>query len=112
VTGFALVSDGYQNNLSTVFNPIFVSGTCSGANPPADAAQKKLYPKVYTSTVSTRVSNSLLVGEIIGQVVVGLICDYVGRKTAMVGTTVLIVVGGILCTCAKAPSMFPPHATR
>jgi hypothetical protein len=24
-SGFALVSDGYQNNLSTVFNAIFVS---------------------------------------------------------------------------------------
>lgn len=23
-SGFALVSDGYQNNLATVFNPVFV----------------------------------------------------------------------------------------
>jgi hypothetical protein len=45
-SGFALVSDGYQNNLSTVFNAIF----------------KILYPADYTSAVSTRVSNSLLVG--------------------------------------------------
>lgn len=87
-SGFALVSDGYQNNLSTVFNPIF----------------KLLYPAVYNSTVSTRVSNSLLVGEVIGQVVVGLICDRIGRKTAMVGTTLLIVIGGILCTAATAPT--------
>ncbi|KAK1922674.1 MFS general substrate transporter [Papiliotrema laurentii] len=81
-SGFALVSDGYQNNLATVFNPIF----------------KTLYKSSYTSAVQTRVSNSLLVGEIIGQVVVGLICDRVGRKTAMVGTTLLIVLGGILST--------------
>ena len=32
---------------------------------------KKEYPKEYTTTVSTRVSNALLVGEVIGQVVIG-----------------------------------------
>ncbi|OCF45243.1 hypothetical protein I317_00765 [Kwoniella heveanensis CBS 569] len=84
-TGFALVSDGYQNNLATVFNPIF----------------KILYKSYYTSAVSTRVSNALLIGEIIGQVGVGLICDLVGRKTAMVATTMLIVVGGILATASS-----------
>ncbi|WWC68471.1 uncharacterized protein I206_102399 [Kwoniella pini CBS 10737] len=84
-TGFALVSDGYQNNLATVFNPIF----------------KIIYKSYYTSAVSTRVSNSLLIGEIIGQVGVGLICDLVGRKTAMVATTMLIVVGGILATASS-----------
>ncbi|WVR05689.1 hypothetical protein IAU60_002713 [Kwoniella sp. DSM 27419] len=83
-TGFALVSDGYQNNLATVFNPIF----------------KILYKSYYTSTVSTRVSNSLLIGEIVGQIGVGLICDRVGRKTAMVATTMLIVIGGILATAS------------
>jgi hypothetical protein len=31
---------------------------------------KKLYPNYYTSTVSTRVSNSLLVGAILGQVAI------------------------------------------
>lgn len=87
-SGFALVSDGYQNNLSTVFNAVF----------------KILYPAIYTSVVSTRVSNSLLVGEVLGQVVVGLICDRIGRKTAMVGTTLLIVLGGILSTAATAPT--------
>ena len=32
---------------------------------------KAEYPKQYTSSVSTRVSNALLIGEIIGQIVVG-----------------------------------------
>lgn len=54
----ALVSDGFQNNLPSFFNLAF----------------KKLYPKVYTSAVQTRVSNSLLVGEVIGQLVVG--CEW------------------------------------
>ncbi|KAK0763875.1 hypothetical protein N5P37_003265 [Trichoderma harzianum] len=82
--GAALISDGYQNNLMTMSNVLF----------------KKEYPAQYTSTVSTRVSNSLLVGAILGQVCVGLTCDYLGRKTAIVVTTLLIVIGGILATAA------------
>lgn len=48
---------------------------------------KKEYPKDYTATVSTRVSNALLVGEIFGQLTVGLTCDYLGRKFAIIVTT-------------------------
>ncbi|KAL7938360.1 sugar transporter domain-containing protein [Trichoderma chlorosporum] len=83
-SGAALISDGYQNNLMTMANVLF----------------KKEYPAQYTSTVSTRVSNSLLVGAIIGQISIGLTCDYLGRKTAIVATTLLIVIGGILATAA------------
>ncbi|KAJ5989277.1 Glycerophosphoinositol permease 1 [Penicillium waksmanii] len=83
-SGFALISDGYQNNLMTMANVLL----------------KKEYPKEYTSTVSTRVSNALLVGEIIGQIVIGITCDYLGRKTAIVFTTAMIVVGGILATAS------------
>jgi len=61
---------------------------------------KKLYPKDYTADVSTRVSNALLVGAIIGQLLVGLVCDRIGRKTALVGTTILIVIGATLGTAA------------
>lgn len=61
---------------------------------------KDEYPKEYTSAVSTRVSNALLVGEIIGQIVIGLTCDYMGRKWAIVTTTAMIVIGGILATAA------------
>lgn len=61
---------------------------------------KKKYPTVYTSAVSTQVSNALLVGEILGQVIVGLTCDYMGRKTAIVVTTLMIVLGGIMATAS------------
>jgi len=44
---FGLISDGYQNNLMTMSNVVF----------------KRLYPKDYTASVSTRVSNALLVGK-------------------------------------------------
>ncbi|KAK9234740.1 major facilitator superfamily domain-containing protein, partial [Lipomyces kononenkoae] len=87
--GAALISDGYQNSLMTMINVLF------GIE----------YKKQYTSTVSTRVSNALLVGEILGQVVIGLTCDYMGRKTALVATTILIVVGGILATAASGTTI-------
>ena len=83
-SGFALISDGYQNNLMTMTNVVL----------------KAEYPKQYTAAVSTQVSNALLVGEIIGQIVIGLTCDYLGRKVAIVTTTMMIVVGGILATAS------------
>jgi MFS family permease len=79
---------------------------------------KRLYPKDYTPSVSTRVSNALLVGRytylnvaipwalppypgaIIGQLFVGLVCDRMGRKVALVFTTLLIVLGATLGTAA------------
>lgn len=61
---------------------------------------KKEYAAEYTSPVSTRVSNALLVGEVLGQLVIGLTCDYMGRKVAIVLTTLMIVVGGILATAS------------
>lgn len=39
-------------------------------------------------------------GAIIGQVIVGLICDRIGRKAALVLTTALIVLGATLATAA------------
>jgi MFS family permease len=82
--GAALISDGYFNNTMTMINVLL----------------KKEYPLEYTTTVSTRVSNALLVGEIFGQVAVGLTCDYLGRKFAIIMTTLMIVVGGILATAS------------
>ncbi|KZT68331.1 MFS general substrate transporter [Daedalea quercina L-15889] len=83
-SAFGLVSDGYHNSLMTMTNVVF----------------KKLYPTEYTSTVSTRVSNAMLVGEVIGQVIVGILCDRLGRKGGLMMTTLLIVIGAILCTAA------------
>jgi MFS family permease len=65
----------------------------------------KQYPKQYTADVKTRVSNALLVGEIFGQVVVGLTCDYLGRKFAIVLTTLTIVIGGILATASSGKTV-------
>lgn len=82
--GVALMSDGYQNNLMTANNLVFAAK----------------YPEVYNSTMSTRVSNSLLIGEVIGMIVIGLSCDLLGRKAAIALTTSCMVIGGILATAA------------
>jgi len=84
-SGCALLSDGYQNSLMTMTNVVF---------------QKRYGPQVYNSEFSTRVSNALLVGAVIGQVVVGLVCDRIGRKSALVLTTTLLVVSAIFATAA------------
>ncbi len=39
-------------------------------------------------------------GAVLGQLSVGLLCDRVGRKAALVATTLLIIVGAILGTAA------------
>jgi MFS family permease len=58
------------------------------------------FGKKYTPAFQTQVSNSLLVGEILGQLVIGFTCDYLGRKTAIILTTAMIVLGGILATAS------------
>ncbi|KNZ73414.1 putative metabolite transport protein GIT1 [Termitomyces sp. J132] len=87
--GFGLVSDGLLT--STSMQVVF----------------ETLYPTAYTSDVSTRVSNSLLVGAIIGQVFIGLVCDRVGRKAGLVFTTALIVLGATLATAAHGKGGSP-----
>ena len=53
--GCALISDGYANSLMTLVNVVL----------------KAEYPRIYTSSISTRISNALLIGEILGQIIVG-----------------------------------------
>jgi MFS family permease len=81
---FGLISDGYQSYVMTMANVVF----------------KRLYPKDYTPAVSTRVSNSMLVGAIIGQLFVGLLCDRFGRRIGLVFTALLVVFGATLGTAA------------
>ncbi|KAH3661351.1 hypothetical protein OGAPHI_006758 [Ogataea philodendri] len=87
--GAALLSDGYQNNCMNMLNSVFAVE----------------YKKEYDTTMKTRVSNALLVGAVIGQVVVGLTGDYLGRKWAILATTSMIVVGSILATAAHGKTI-------
>lgn len=82
--GFALISDGYQNNVMTMLNKVFAL----------------MYPKLYGSDLSSQVSNASLVGTIFGQVVVGFTADYIGRKWSIVLGTLFIIVGSIMCAAS------------
>ncbi|KAF7338018.1 MFS transporter [Mycena venus] len=104
-SGFALISDGLQNNIMSLTNVVF--GQIFGS-------------AAYNSFWSTQLSNSLTVGTaacvgffeqcliafegtILGQLAIGYVCDVKGRKWGIVLSTapqVLIVLGIILCTAA------------
>lgn len=84
-SGFALISDGYQNNVMSMLNKVF----------------PVLYgSENYPSTLSTRVSNASLVGTIIGQIIIGFACDYMGRKWSILTATLLLVIGSALCAAS------------
>lgn len=82
--GIALTSDGYCESVVNLINVFFAA----------------LYPVQFTSTMSTRISNSLLVGAIIGQIGFGLISDRIGRKVGLLCTTGFVIVGSLLCSAA------------
>ncbi|GJJ71234.1 hypothetical protein EMPS_03584 [Entomortierella parvispora] len=83
-SGFALLSDGYQVGVLSLVNVCFTN----------------LYGEQFTSAISTRISNSLFVGCIIGQISFGFICDRVGRKVGLMMTTFLVIIGAALCAGA------------
>ena len=61
---FGLISDGCKSSLSRI--EFSLLRKCSDQNnlmTMSNVVFKKLYPKDYTTSVSTRVSNALLVGE-------------------------------------------------
>ncbi|EGW32861.1 uncharacterized protein SPAPADRAFT_65885 [Spathaspora passalidarum NRRL Y-27907] len=82
--GFALISDGYQNNVMSMLNKVFALE----------------YPKEYTASMSTQVSNASLVGTILGQVAIGLTSDYIGRKWSIVLATCFLIFGTIMCAAS------------
>ncbi|RUS19305.1 MFS Git1p-related glycerophosphoinositol permease [Endogone sp. FLAS-F59071] len=85
VAGFALISSGYQSNVFNLNNLFFTR--IYGSN-------------VFTSDVSARIGNALFVGSIVGQLGFGVFVDRFGRKTGLLLTTFLIVIGTGLCASA------------
>lgn len=87
IVGSALanLSDGYQQSLASSTNVIF---------------SHLLGKSVYTSERQTRISNSLLVGSVIGILVFGFISDRFSRKGGMLVTSGLVVVGSLMSALA------------
>ncbi|ESK93933.1 metabolite transport [Moniliophthora roreri MCA 2997] len=84
VAGVALFSDGYNVQIIGYMNPIL----------------SELYPTAATTEMKTRLSNSILVGEIFGMILFGLCIDRWGRKMGIITTTLFLVFGIALATAA------------
>ncbi|KAF8885495.1 major facilitator superfamily domain-containing protein [Infundibulicybe gibba] len=84
VSGFGLLSDGYNIQIIGYMNVVLTD----------------LYPDAQTTAMKTRLSNSALVGEVVGMLLFGLCIDRWGRKLGMFATTLLLVFGITLATAA------------
>ncbi|KAG8670853.1 hypothetical protein FPOAC1_004087 [Fusarium poae] len=84
IQGVALFSDGYNIQIIGYMNTVLA----------------KLYPKQMTPQVKTRLSNSILIGDIFGMLLFGLCIDKFGRRIGIYLTTLFLVLGIILATAA------------
>ena len=88
-SGFALLSDGYQSGVISFVN-LFLG---------------KIYgPEVFNTEMKSRLSYSMFVGAIVGQLGFGLIIDRIGRKIGLVATTLLVIVGAALSAASSGPT--------
>lgn len=88
VSGIALFSDGYNAQIIGYMEPFF----------------SELYGKAMSKTIKTRLSNSYLIGEIVGMLLFGFVIDKFGRRFGIVVATILLVVGIVLATAAHGTS--------
>ncbi|KAF7895111.1 hypothetical protein EAF00_006925 [Botryotinia globosa] len=84
-SAMANYSDGYQQGLASSTNVVF---------------NHLLGPKIYTSTIQTRISNALLIGSVIGILILGYTSDKFSRKGGMLFTSALVIIGSLLSTLA------------
>ncbi|KAL1847541.1 hypothetical protein Daus18300_013910 [Diaporthe australafricana] len=87
-SGLAIGSDGY--NAAVIGN--------------VELLLAVLYPEALTDAIYTRLSNSFLIGMILGMLSFGIIVDQLGRKTGAVATTALLVLGIVLSAAASGTS--------
>ncbi|KAF5862413.1 Plasma membrane permease, mediates uptake of glycerophosphoinositol and glycerophosphocholine [Aspergillus alliaceus] len=78
-------SDGFQNSLANPTNVIF---------------KKLLGTKGYPSEMQTRISNSLLIGAILGVLALGYTSDMFSRRAGLLFTSGLVAVGTLMSTLA------------
>jgi hypothetical protein len=84
-SALANLSDGYQQSLASSTNVVF---------------SHVLGKEIYTSDRQTRISNSLLVGSVIGILIFGYVSDRLSRKGGMLVTSGLVVVGSLMSALA------------
>jgi MFS family permease len=64
-----------------------------------------LYPVQMTTDMKTRLTNSLLIGDIFGMLFFGIAADRIGRRWGIIGCTVLLVGGVVLATAAHGKTV-------
>ncbi|KAK4688669.1 hypothetical protein P7C73_g1427, partial [Tremellales sp. Uapishka_1] len=84
IAGVALFSDGYNIQIAGYMNPVLA----------------KLYPHALTTSMKTRLSNSILIGDIFGMLLFGVCSDRIGRRWGIIGCTAFLVVGVTIATAA------------
>ncbi|CAO3597852.1 unnamed protein product [Absidia cylindrospora] len=85
-SSIALLSDGYQ--------ALIISAV--------ERCMSQIYGEsVLTSSLTTRISNALLIGDIVGMLVFGLVIDRLGRKFGIVLSTFFVCLGIILATASS-----------
>ncbi|KAK8075967.1 glycerophosphoinositol permease 1 [Apiospora phragmitis] len=89
IQGVALFSDGYNIQIIGYMNTVLA----------------KLYPKQMTAQVKTRLSNSILIGDVFGMLFFGLCIDRFGRRVGIILTTLLLVFGIILATASHGTTV-------
>ncbi|EME30197.1 MFS transporter, PHS family, inorganic phosphate transporter [Galdieria sulphuraria] len=82
VSGVGFFTDAYNIFIVSILNGVWTEG----------------YPDAFTSTMKTRVSNSILVGDIVGMLFFGLFADRIGRKAGLLSTATILLIGPILET--------------
>ncbi|KAJ5909228.1 hypothetical protein N7495_001910 [Penicillium taxi] len=87
-------SDGFQNSIANPTNVVLNHLLGSGING-------------YSSEMKTRVSNASTVGAILGVVVLGYTSDMYSRKTGLLFTSSIVVIGTLMSTVAL--SIHPIH---
>ncbi|KAL4868842.1 hypothetical protein BDV12DRAFT_208916 [Aspergillus spectabilis] len=78
-------SDGFQNGLANPTNVIF---------------KNLLGASGYTSEMQTRISNSLIIGAILGVVVLGYVSDMVSRRAGLLFTSGLVTISTLMAALA------------
>lgn len=81
--GIALGSDGYQANAIGAVSSFL----------------GQIYGSTYDSLSSTRVSNAMLIGDIVGQIGFGLLIDRMGRKIGILACTAFVCLVSTISAC-------------